>query len=226
VRLVLLGPPGAGKGTQGDLLGRRLGILRISTGQLLRSQADAGTPLGIQARPYLDSGTLVPDEVIIGVVADRLAQPDTASGFILDGFPRTVRQAHDLAALLSDGRALDRVVELRLDRVEIVRRLAGRRTCSGCGRVWHLSFDPPVNGRCGDCGADLVQRTDDQPATIEHRLDVYDRQTAPLVEHYRGTGLLVTVDAAGPVESVLAATVTALQSGASVAGQAEAVRVS
>jgi adenylate kinase len=224
--LVLLGPPGAGKGTQGDLLGRQLGIPRISTGQLLRIQAEAGTPLGIQARPYLDSGTLVPDELIIGIVGDRLAQSDTATGFLLDGFPRTVRQAHDLAALLSDGRGLDRVIELRLDREEIMQRLAGRRTCSGCGRIWHLSFDPPVNGRCGDCGGDLVQRTDDQPATIEHRLDVYDEQTAPLVKHYRSIGLLATVDAAGPVESVLATTLTALRSDRLGADPPQAVRVS
>ncbi|WP_027344073.1 adenylate kinase [Hamadaea tsunoensis] len=211
MRVVLLGPPGSGKGTQGALLAQRLGLPKISTGDVLRAQAEAGTPLGIQARPHLDGGTLVPDEVTIGVVADRLAQPDTAGGFILDGFPRTLRQARDLGELL-DGqrRPIDRVIEFRLAREDVIDRLAGRRTCGSCDRIWHLTLNPPPDGRCGDCGGALTQRADDRPDTIARRLDVYDRQTLPLADHYRSAGVLVVVDADGPVETVLAGSLAAL----------------
>ena len=218
MRLVLVGPPGAGKGTQAKFIARHFKIPQISTGDIFRANVAAESILGIEAKRYMEVGELVPDEVTIAMVQVRLARDDTAPGFLLDGFPRTVPQAKSLAEILTEFEAeLDAVLELRIDDEEVVRRLSGRRTCRKCGRVWHTEFDRPmVEGICDDCGATLFQRDDDQPDTIRRRLEVYREQTAPLVDYYRGEGLLRTIDATGPVDEVTRRAIGALEQAASV----------
>src|SRR5262245_32219503 len=185
MRLVLLGPPGAGKGTQAEFVASHLSVPKISTGDIFRANVQASTPLGIEARRYMDSGQLVPDEVTINMVRDRLAEPDAADGFLLDGFPRTVPQASALDKLLADlGTALDLVMELVVDDDEVIRRLSGRRTCRGCGKIWHVEFDAPSReGICDRCGSELFQRDDDKPETVAERLRVYAEKTAPLIDY-------------------------------------------
>jgi adenylate kinase len=214
VRLVLVGPPGAGKGTQAEFIAAHLTVPKISTGDIFRANVTAGTPLGVEARRFMDAGQLVPDEVTINMVRERLAEPDSADGFLLDGFPRTVPQAAALDKLLADlGVALDIVLELVVDDDEVVRRLSGRRTCHGCGKVWHLEFDPPTHeGVCDRCGGQLFQRDDDKPETVAERLRVYARDTAPLIDFYGAQGKLVGLDAAGPVEDVTERAIDALRS--------------
>src|SRR5262249_19531755 len=204
VRLVLMGTPGAGKGTQASLLARRFGACHVSTGDMLRDAARRKTPLGDQAKSYMDDGRLLPDDVVIGIVADRLAAPDCLNGFLLDGFPRTVVQAEALDRLLEErGQPLDSVLLLNVPVDEAVRRLSGRRVCASCGTMCHLAFDPPADpGRCDRCGGALVQREDDREETIRRRLAVYDRETAPVLEHYRRAGLLREVDGTGSREDV------------------------
>ncbi|MBC7339400.1 MAG: adenylate kinase [Firmicutes bacterium] len=204
MRVVLLGPPGSGKGTQAARLGEHWGVPHISTGDAFRRAVAEGTPLGRLAREYMQRGELVPDEVVNGVVAARLAGEDCARGFVLDGYPRTVPQAEAFAALLEErGLRLDAVVDLVVSEEELVRRAAGRRVCARCGANYHLEFQPPREpGRCDRCGGELVQREDDLPATVAQRLAVYRRQTEPLVEFYRERGLLVPVDGSGAVEEV------------------------
>jgi adenylate kinase len=213
MRLVLVGPPGAGKGTQAKYLARHFGIPQISTGDIFRANVAEQTELGKEAKRYMDAGDLVPDQVTIGMVRDRLSQEDTGPGFLLDGFPRTVPQAEALREMLKDmGRPLDAVLELKVDDEEVVRRLSGRRTCRQCGHVWHVEFDPPTDeGRCDHCGGELFQRDDDQPETVQRRLDVYRRQTAPLADFYRDAGLLCTIDATGPVDGVTKRAIAALE---------------
>lgn len=204
MRLVLVGPPGAGKGTQAQFLAAQLAIPKISSGDLFRENVDQVTDLGNEARQYMEAGDLVPDEVTIAMVRDRLAEGDVADGFLLDGFPRNVPQAETLDRMLADmDERLDVVLELVVDDEEVVRRLSGRRTCRGCGHIWHVDFDPPSrDGRCDTCQGDLFQRDDDKPDTVRHRLDVYAMQTAPLIAFYAEKGILVGIDATGPVDDV------------------------
>lgn len=203
-RLVLVGPPGAGKGTQAAMLRARYMLAHISTGDLLREQVRQGTPLGRAASSFINSGQLVPDHVILDMVEERLGYPDTRYGFILDGFPRSPGQVSTTDGMLRRLRKpLTVAVELALDDDEIVRRLSLRRTCSSCGRVYHLQASPPrVAGRCDADGAGLMQREDDCESVIRTRLAVYHQQTQPVVTHYRRQGLLETVDASQPIAAV------------------------
>ena len=213
VRLVLVGPPGAGKGTQAQFIAEHVGVPKISTGDIFRANVSQGTPLGLQAKEYMDRGDLVPDEVTIDMVRNRLQEKDAIEGFLLDGFPRTVPQAETLDDILREtGAKLDVVLELVVDNEEVVRRLSGRRTCRTCNPIWHVDFDPPqVDGVCDLDGGELFQRDDDKPATIENRLEVYDEQTAPLIAYYAGRGVLVGIDATGPVDDVTLRAIDALR---------------
>jgi adenylate kinase len=213
MRIVLVGPPGAGKGTQAEFISAQLSIPKISTGDIFRTNVSEGTPLGREARKFMDAGDLVPDEITISMVRERLADDDTTKGFLLDGFPRNVPQARVLGDMLVEmGVVLDVVLELVVDDDEVIRRLSGRRTCRRCGHVWHLDFDPPATeGICDNCGGELFQRDDDKPETVRHRLDVYMEQTAPLVAFYAAVGLLIGIDAMGPVDDVTDRAIGALR---------------
>jgi len=205
MRLILLGAPGVGKGTQAQRLAAEEGIPQISTGEILRDAIKRGTPLGSQAKSYMEAGKLVPDEVVIGIIRDRLSHSDGADGFILDGFPRTVAQAQALDRMLQDSGVggIDYVVNFEAPNHEIISRLSGRRTCPDCQAVYHVEHAPPgQEGRCDKCGGPLVQRPDDKPETIAERLKVYDQQTSPLVDYYRERGLLRQLDATAPIDMV------------------------
>ncbi|MEX2549853.1 MAG: adenylate kinase [Nitriliruptoraceae bacterium] len=206
MRVILLGPPGAGKGTQAVRIADAYDIPHISTGDILRANVSEGTPLGAKAKRYMDDGDLVPDEVIIGMVGDRLREPDAANGFLFDGFPRTVPQAEALEALLVENETpLDATLRLSVPRDEVVRRLTGRRTCTACGRIYHLEFDPPEDESvCDDCGGELIQRDDDHEDVVRNRLDVYTAQTEPLEHFYWERGLLRDVEAVGTPDEVFA----------------------
>jgi len=203
-RVVLLGPPGAGKGTQAKLLEDRFAARQISTGDILRKAVAEQTPLGKQASEYIRRGELVPDRLIIDLVADRLKEKDCEQGFVLDGFPRTIAQAQSLEEILKKmGRGLDCVLSVQVPDKLIVERLSGRRTCKGCGALYHLVFDPPKTvGTCNRCGGELFQRDDDREETVTNRLKVYDDQTAPLVSYYRERSLLREIDGVGEVEAI------------------------
>jgi adenylate kinase len=214
VRLVLVGPPGAGKGTQAQFIAAARSIPKISTGDIFRANVTSGTELGLLAKKYMDAGDLVPDEVTIRMVRERLAQDDAVKGFLLDGFPRNVPQAEILEEVLGQdmNAKLDLVLELVVDDDEVVRRLSGRRTCRKCGHVWHVDFDPPeIEGVCDHCGGELFQRDDDRPETVRHRLEVYAAQTAPLVAFYAARGVLIGIDATGPVDDVTERALDALR---------------
>jgi adenylate kinase len=213
VRLVLVGPPGAGKGTQAQFIASHLSIPKISTGDIFRYNVSTGTELGQQAKAYMDRGDLVPDEVTIAMVTARLQEPDAQAGFLLDGFPRNVAQAETLRKLLANwDTRLDVVLELVVDDDEVVRRLSGRRTCRQCGRIWHVLFEPPARtGICDDCSGALFQRDDDREQTIRHRLDVYAEQTQPLIAFYADDGILLGIDATGPVEEITERAMNALR---------------
>jgi adenylate kinase len=213
VRIVLVGPPGAGKGTQAQFIASHLAIPKISTGDIFRYNVSQGTPLGRQAKEYMNRGDLVPDEVTIAMVRDRLNEDDAKDGFLLDGFPRNVPQAETLKKQLMDwDTRLTVVLELVVDEDEVVRRLSGRRTCRRCERVWHIMFDPPTRDRiCDACGGELFQRDDDREETVRHRLEVYKKQTAPLVAYYADEGILIGIDATGPVEEVTERALAALR---------------
>lgn len=213
MRIVLVGPPGAGKGTQAQFIASHLSIPKISTGDIFRANVSGGTALGRKAKDYMDRGDLVPDTVTIAMVRDRLGAPDSHDGFLLDGFPRNVPQAETLKKMLAEWETrLDVVLELVVDEDEVIRRLSGRRTCRQCGRIWHVLFDPPGrSGVCDVCGGQLFQRDDDQERTIRHRLEVYQEDTAPLVAFYADEGILVGIDATGPVEEVTERALAALR---------------
>lgn len=202
--LVLFGPPGAGKGTQAQFLVSSYQIPQISTGDMLRAAVKAETPLGLQAKEIMQQGGLVSDAIVLGIVAERLAESDCVNGFILDGFPRTVAQADALALILNQsGKAIDRVISLEVNTDEIVVRLSGRRSCPGCGKGYHISFDPPaVAGVCDVCGTALIQREDDEENTVRNRLAVYLSQTAPLEDYYRSKNLLCSIPGTGPIQEV------------------------
>ena len=192
MKLILLGAPGAGKGTQAEILCKRFGVPSISTGNILRAAIKDGTPTGVQAKSYIDAGQLVPDEVIIGILNERLAQSDCAKGYILDGVPRTIAQAK---AMEKYGIEIDAAVALEISEDEILRRMRGRRVCEACGSSFNMEAIPPrVEGICDNCGGKLIQRQDDTPETVHKRLEVYHRETKPLVGYYAERGLLRTVD--------------------------------
>jgi adenylate kinase len=212
MRLILLGPPGAGKGTQAESLSDTLGIPHISTGDMFREAVAAGTPLGMEAKSYMDAGKLVPDEVTIGIVRERLNRPDARSGFVLDGFPRTVPQAEALDRILDDlSEKIDAVVCIDVPEEKLVRRLSQRRVCRDCGTIYHLESKPPgPDGRCTACGGELYQRDDDTEETVRRRLEVYRLQTEPLIRYYERRGLLRTVSGDQDIDSVNRDTLTEL----------------
>jgi adenylate kinase len=212
VRVVLLGPPGAGKGTQAKLLQEKFAVCQISTGDILRKAVAEKTPIGQEAAQYIDRGALVPDDVIVKLVAERLKDKDCAKGFILDGFPRTIPQAESLDAMLKEMKlSLNRVLSVQVPRAVIVERLAGRRSCRNCGALAHSVFNPPKNaGICDHCGGELYQRHDDEEDTIANRLSVYEQQTAPLVDYYRARHLLREIDGVGAVDAIRARVFNAL----------------
>lgn len=210
--IILLGPPGAGKGTQAGAIAEKYRIPHISTGDIFRANLKEGTPLGLEAKKYMDSGALVPDELVVRLVGDRLDAPDAASGALLDGFPRTVAQAEALADYLSGkSRQVDHCLCLEVPDDELVKRLAGRRMCRDCGAGYHMAFSPPpADGRCGKCGGQIYQRDDDQEATVLNRLKVYHDQTSPLVDWYGQRGLLRRIDGQGSVDEIQKRIFTAL----------------
>lgn len=207
MRVAFLGPPGAGKGTQARELAQAWRVPQIATGDILREAVAAGTPLGHEAKRYMDQGALVPDDVIVAVVKERLARPDARRGFVLDGFPRTIGQAEALTQILKElGQELDAVVYFDVPEAELLRRLTGRRVCRQCGSTFHMVSAPPAKpGVCDRCGGPLYQREDDSEATVANRLRVYERQTAPLLDYYRDRGLLRSVRGDGTMAAVGAA---------------------
>jgi adenylate kinase len=194
--LILLGPPGAGKGTQAALVSQKAGVAHVATGDLFRENIRNQTELGMQAKAFVDKGALVPDELTVRMLLDRLDRPDTQKGALLDGFPRTVEQAQALDdALKQRGQAVDKVLYVNVGEEEVVKRLAGRWTCRNCGTVYHEAFSPPKQAtRCDLCGSELYQRDDDKPETVRNRLGVYSKQTAPLIDYYKGQGKLLEVN--------------------------------
>lgn len=205
MRIILLGAPGAGKGTQADSIKNKYPIAHISTGDILRANVKAGTPLGKDAKAYMDAGKLVPDDVIVAMMESRLAEADCSEGFMLDGFPRTIAQAEALDKMLSaHGIKLDAVVSLEIDDDTVVSRLTSRRVCKQCGEIYNTAFKPSAKeGVCDKCGGEVVQRDDDKESVIRNRLAVFHSQTAPLIEYYTQKGLLIAVDATGGKDAVL-----------------------
>lgn len=204
MNLILLGPPGAGKGTQAKILVKLYGIPQISTGDILREAVKDKTPMGMKAKGFMDAGTLVPDEVVVGIVQERLVRDDCRNGFILDGFPRTVSQADALKSMLQEmSLSVDHVISVEVGKDELLKRLTGRRACRRCGRGYHVEFDPSKSaGICDECGGELFQRDDDREDTISKRLDVYESQTAPLIDYYRGQGLLRLISGVGSIDQI------------------------
>ncbi|RKX63862.1 MAG: adenylate kinase [Thermodesulfobacteriota bacterium] len=204
MNIIFLGPPGAGKGTQAKVLVEKYGIPQISTGDMLREHVAKGTELGLKAKEYMEKGQLVPDEIILSMVKERLSQDDAQKGFILDGFPRTVAQAEALDKILEEmGKKIEYVLALIVPDEELVTRLTGRRTCKNCGMMYHIKFKPPkVEGKCDACGGELYQRPDDNEETVRNRLKVYHEQTAPLIEYYRKKGVLFEVDGNKSIEEI------------------------
>lgn len=209
MKLILLGAPGAGKGTQAEVISNTLHIPTISTGNIIREALKSGTEMGRKAKEYMDSGRLVPDEVVIGIIQDRLAEPDCENGFILDGFPRTIPQAEALDRM---GIAIDRVVDIEVADETIAQRVSGRRVCPGCGASYHVDYKKPAEeGVCDRCGDTLVQRKDDHPDTVRERLNVYHEQTEPLKKYYEGKGILVVVEGQEDVADTTRLTLAAIE---------------
>ena len=206
MKIILMGPPGAGKGTQAEKLVELYQIPHISTGDMFRKAQKDGTEVGLKAKEYMEQGQLVPDEVTVGIVRERLAEADCKDGFLLDGFPRTVQQADALDGILKDlGMALDRVINIEVDKAFLVDRLTGRRVCRTCGATFHVvNKAPKVEGVCDKCGGELYQRNDDKIETVSNRLDVYAAQTAPLIEYYQSKGVMSSIDGSKSMEDVLA----------------------
>ncbi|MFE0699952.1 adenylate kinase [Streptomyces sp. NPDC058872] len=214
MRIVLVGPPGAGKGTQAAFLARNLDIPHISTGDLFRANISQGTELGLKAKAFMDAGDLVPDEVTIGMAKDRMEQADAANGFLLDGFPRNVAQAEALDVVLkAEDMQLDAVLDLEVPEDEVVKRIAGRRICrNDSAHVFHVTYTPPKTaGVCDVCGGELYQRDDDSEETVRRRLEVYHTQTEPIIDYYRAQNLVVTISALGKVDEVTAKAMAALK---------------
>ncbi|MFB7905102.1 adenylate kinase [Kitasatospora sp. NPDC056076] len=214
MRIVLVGPPGAGKGTQAHLLAKTLSIPHISTGDLFRANIGQGTPLGLEAKGYMDAGRLVPDEVTIGMAKDRMLQADAANGFLLDGFPRNLGQAKALDEFLAEqGIVLDGVLDLEVPEDEVVRRIAGRRLCRKNGsHVFHVAYNPPKEeGFCDECGGELYQRSDDTEEAVRTRLEVYHTETEPIIDYYVQQGLVATISALGKVDEVTQRAIEALK---------------
>jgi adenylate kinase len=211
--IILLGPPGAGKGTQAKKLTQAFTIPQISTGDMLRAAVKDGTALGMQAKAFMDAGGLVPDEVVIGIVKERLAAADCAKGFILDGFPRTIPQAQALDRVTKElGKEIRFVLSLEVDQNDLMERLCGRRTCTGCGAMYHVKFNPPMAaGKCDKCGGGLIQRDDDKEETIMNRLANYNKATAPLLDYYKNTGKIRSVVASGEIDAIYNSIVKILQ---------------
>ncbi len=204
MNIILLGPPGAGKGTQAKRLIDKYGIPQISTGDMLRAALKEGTPLGLEAKKYMDAGTLVPDSVVIGLVKERIQKPDCAKGYMLDGFPRNVSQAEALDKMLGElGMKIDHVVSIEVPNSELLGRLTGRRTCRSCGAGFHVMFDPPKKeGVCDKCNGELYQRDDDNEKTVSSRLKVYDDQTKPLIDYYVKQAKIRSVDGVGDMQDI------------------------
>lgn len=217
--LIFLGPPGAGKGTQAKRIARKMGLPHLSTGDMLRDHADCGTELGLLARPIMERGGLVPDEIVLGMVAERLSRPDCASGFIFDGFPRTLPQAEKLDEMLRRGPwGKPLVVHFVVDAEKLVQRMTGRRTCAIGGEIYNIyDQSPKVAGRCDVDGGELIQRADDRPEVIRQRLDEYNAQTRPLVEYYRSQGVLLGLPGDGDVDAVALTLLEMVETGASPA---------
>ncbi|WP_342577743.1 adenylate kinase [Psychrobacillus sp. FSL K6-2843] len=206
MNIVLMGLPGAGKGTQADKIVEKYAIPHISTGDMFRAAIKEGTELGLKAKSFMDQGALVPDEVTIGIVRERLSKPDCDQGFLLDGFPRTVPQAEALDALLSDlGKSIEHVLNIQVEQEELIKRLTGRRICKECGTAYHLVFNPPTkDGVCDKDGGELYQRADDNPETVTNRLEVNMKQTQPLLDFYQNKGVLSNLDGQQDIKVVFA----------------------
>jgi len=198
-KIILLGPPGSGKGTQGEKLGQEYGYVRLSTGDMLREAARNGTPLGLKAKEYMDKGALVPNDLIIGLMKEKIASLGEGTGVIFDGFPRTVEQADALGEDVD----IDLALNLDVDDSDLVTRLTKRRSCPQCNAVYHLEYNPPAKpGKCDKCGAGLYQRDDDKEETVMNRLSVYRKNTMPLIEYYKKKGILVTIEGTGDIEDI------------------------
>jgi adenylate kinase len=212
MNIILLGAPGAGKGTQAARMVERYSAPQVSTGDIFRKAVGDGTPLGVEAKKFMDAGELVPDEIVIGIVRERLAEPDLAGGFILDGFPRTVPQADALdSALAGMGKGIDAVISVDVPSDALVERLTARRQCRQCGRIYNVLVDPPkAEGVCDECGGEVYQRDDDTVETVTNRLDVYERQTAPLIAYYEAKGLLKHIDGTKDIDDVFSGIVSVL----------------